>query len=169
MARITKSDSAPNDLTRVTLGSFDFEVPFETDNESVVADARANPFLSVEADEPAADPTAAVYDPNDPQRNPAADHLSALASDEAVQAADANEAAIRRAAYPDAPEIDPADAVAPSVRESVEATLRLSGVDEAAELPFQDAEETPAPFERSDTPAPPVVTAPTFTDDEEND
>lgn len=142
MARISKSDNAPKDDLHISLSAGEFDLKgtsavYETDDPAIIADARANPFLSVEEEVAGAATAVQAGDPLDPHFNPAADHLSAARSDEAVQAADENEARIKEATGADVT----APTEAPSVADSVEATLRASGVeDDQPAVPQQTAQ-----------------------------
>ena len=144
MARIVKSDSAPSDLSAVTLGQLTLEadqLPYETDDPSVLAAARGNRFVEIEEEQAEAPLTGAVEDdPFDPHRHPEADHLSAFASASAIKAAEANERAIRAVASPDQ-NIPVGDA--PTVKETVESTFVNVGVEDAPA--FADAPEPVEP------------------------
>lgn len=52
MAKIVKSDSAPEGPVKVSVGSISFEVPYETDDLDVIAFAEENEYLTVEHDKP---------------------------------------------------------------------------------------------------------------------
>lgn len=156
MATITKADGAPSGDLTLLLANEELTLSdggsVETDNEAVIANARSVPFLIVEVPAVPLDTKPANYDPNDPHQNPTADHLSTLASPEAVAAADANEAAIRKVNVA-------ADNVAsdetPSVGEVLTQELRASGVRTDPALPVQANESAPAaPASPPERPAP---------------
>lgn len=143
MATITKSADAPAGATSFSVGQINFTLDadqpeFVTEDQNVVASARANSFLSVKEDIPVANPNAPTPDQNDPQNNPEADHLSAQASQAAKDAAAANQAAI-------ADIVTGAQNVGagePTVAETVASTLDIIGVEAAPVLPVDEA---PAP------------------------
>lgn len=148
MARIVKAKDAPDDLSAVTLGQLTLEadqLPFDTDDASVLAAARGNRFVYVEEDEagPLTGPEA-VADPLDPHRNPEADHLSAFASKSAIEAAEANEAAIREVASP-YQNISTGDN--PTTAEAVQGAFDAVGVEDAPSFADAEAAETVAPEE----------------------
>lgn len=75
MAKIVLSDAAPEDVGTFSLGNAEpFEAPYETHDRDVLANARAHPWLTVEADE--------VEEVGglelDTRLTPAEDHLSSL-------------------------------------------------------------------------------------------
>lgn len=146
MAKVTKRSDAPNDVTAFSIGNADFELPrknsvYETDDPLIISSAKVNPFLEVEEDAPSAQPAeAAPRDALDPHVNPAADHLSVSGSQAAVEAATANETAIREAVGLDRSFRNSTEGE-PTVAESLAATLRNAGVTEDPQLPA-DAEET---------------------------
>lgn len=154
MAKITKSDHASKGPEHFSLGSAEFDLDsatdaYETSDPEILSNARANRNLHVEEDVVAPDPTAQSVDPLDPHRNPAADHLSSRGSDEAVSAADANEAAIQ-----DVVQVyKPAAGQAPSVTETLQATFDAVGAD-AAPQPQVPEDHTPAPDPAPPTPDP---------------
>lgn len=155
MARISKSDTAPEGDLHVSLGAAEFDLNgksavYETDDPAVIGDASVNSDLKVEVDTPKSDQRPADYDPQDPHDNPTADHLSAYGSQEARDAAAANERAIKEATGADIT----APSEAPSVAESVAATLEAVNVSAEPQLPPAD-EAKPA-----DTPAPSSATTP---------
>jgi hypothetical protein len=149
MAKISKSDAAPSGDLHVSLGRVDFDLTskkkvYETTDPTVISDARAHVFLSVEEDAPApVREEQADYDPNDPHDNPASDHLSIWASDEAVKAAAANEAAVRDAAglavHVSASGDAPDDV--PTVEETINETLDAVGSDASAEVPNDEKKD----------------------------
>lgn len=155
MARIVKASNAPDDLSAVTLGQLTLEadqLPFDTDDASVLAAARGNRFVEIEEEQAEASQTAAAaVDPYDPHRNPEADHLSAFASASAIKAAEANERAIREVA---SPYQNIATGEAPTTEESVKSTFENVGVEDAPSFP--DAE---APAETTDKPQAPEEAA----------
>lgn len=143
MARITKSDAAPADAKHFSLANVEFDLSgsaaYETDDSTVIANARSNPFLKVEEDTVAPAQQVAEVDPLDPHRNPSADHLSTLASPSAVKAAEANESAIREAAG-----LNDSFAVsdgAPTIAETLEATFETAAPDAEPKFPA-DAKST---------------------------
>lgn len=163
MARIVKAKDAPSDLVGVTLGQLTLEadqLPYETNDPSVLSVARSNPAVDVEEDEVTPTETAAeVSDPLDPHRNPAADHLSAFASEDAIKAAQENDAAIREVVSPYQNLADPAT---PTVEETVSATFDAVGVDAA---PVFASAETPAVNPVAPEEPAAEVTKPTWSED----
>lgn len=156
MAKITKSDRAPADVGTISIGSASFDLPrknsvYETDDPLVISSARANPFLSVEEDAPAAAPAdAPVADALDPHVTPQADHLSAYASQAAKDAAAANEAAIRESTGLDQTfRNDSADE--PTIQESLQATFDTLGIDTAPAVAVDAEEQAEQPAPTTDT------------------
>jgi hypothetical protein len=162
MARISKSDTAPKDAEHFSLGAVEFDLTdknttFETDDPAVIANARANPALSVKEDPQPVATLADAADPLDPHVNPAADHLSASASPEAIAAADTNEQAIKAASGGDVS----APTTAPTIEETLSATLTAAGVQDAPALPpVPEADAQPTASTPS-TPPPTSSTPPT--------
>lgn len=133
MATIKRAQDAPEDLTHFSLGQADFDLEgadasYETDDPSVIADANVNPFLTVEQEVAAPEEQPDERDPNDPHVNPAADHLSIWASQEAKDAAAANDAAIAKAAGVDRQRVTRNEGN-PSVAEAVGQTFETVEVD----------------------------------------
>lgn len=151
MATITKSADAPSDATSFSVGQITFTLDstqpeFVTDDQGVIASARANSFLSVKEDIPVVDPNVAPIDQNDPQNNPESDHLSAQASLAAKAAAASNQAAIAEIVTGE----QNVGAGEPTVAETVASTLDIIGVTTPAELP-----EEPVAAPAAATPATP--------------
>lgn len=99
MGTITFSPEAPaNEAVHFAFGNFDFDLApgksFETDEPELLRGAEASSWLSVKIEAPAA---TEVVEPDltDPHVNPAADHLSEWASQEAKSAAAKAEEAIQ--------------------------------------------------------------------------
>lgn len=158
MAKITKSAHAPSGELSVTNAGGSFTVSdggsYETSDVAVLSNVVSNPFLVVEFDKAETEETAEVKgDQNDPHVNPSADHLSSVASPEAVAAADANEKAIKEVVSPEV-EVTPN----PTVAEIQESFFDNNGIEAApvqatSEVPPPAEEPTPPPVEE---PAPPV-------------
>lgn len=154
MARITKSDRAPQEPLHFTFGTTEFDLAdagsvFETDDPSVIATARANMNLKVEDETSTTIVVAAEKDMLDPHQNPAADHLSAQASPAAVSAAVSNEKAIKAAAGLDI--TAPSDK--PTVPETLQAMFNAVGV-RGEPSTMESAAPTPEP---ATPPAPPAA------------
>lgn len=162
MAEISKSDTAPQDAEHFSLGAVEFDLndknaTYVTDDPAVIANARANPALVVKEDEQPVAATAAAADPLDPHVNPAADHLAATASPEAIAAADKNEAAIKEVTGADV--TAPSREDQPSIEETLNATLSAAGVQDAPALPPLPADDS-APTASTPATPPPAPPAP---------
>lgn len=146
MARITKNAHAPVDAESVSLGqaTFDFDSNggFDSDDPTVVSNARANPFLDVEEDVvDEGDPTTrADYDPNDPHDNPSADHLATEGSQAARDAAEANEEAVRESVGLAVPADRTDD---PTVEDTLNETFDVVAADGNPKLPEASQAVTP--------------------------
>jgi hypothetical protein len=75
MAKIILSDEAPSDAKSFSLANANFDVPYETNDTVIVANALAHPWLTVERDESAAESTF-----REPSVRPEDDALSATNS-----------------------------------------------------------------------------------------
>lgn len=172
MARITKSDTAPSEAKHFSLAQAEFDLAsasstYETNDRNIIAAADAHPWLDVETDPAPAD-AAAEPDPLDPHDNPAADHLSISASESAIEAARANNEAIRSVAQGDI--AAPTDQ--PTVEDAVRETLAVAAPD--AEPQFaddaQDTVATPAAAAApTSAPTPPAGSDDTSTSDDGSD
>lgn len=75
MAKIVLSDTAPSGQTQFSTAQAEFEVPYETSDPDILANARVHPWLEVVEDEPDGVQTPDVYvlpqttrfDANDPE------------------------------------------------------------------------------------------------------
>lgn len=141
MARITKADNAPRDIDRVSLASGTYELPIETDDPRLIAEAEGVSFLQVEGNVTEQEAAEATIDLNNPRENPAADHLSASAAPEAIEAARHNDALLTGSA--DQEQLADTREV-PSIADGLAETFESLGIDEAPALPFPDAQEAPA-------------------------
>ena len=117
MATISLNDDgkAVGEAVHVTLSSADFELAdgsatYETDDPALIREAKAHPWLTVEvpvddtAERQAERRREEAEASDDPFLNPSKDHLSAVASPEAVEAAAAESQRIREATAVDQPE-----------------------------------------------------------------
>jgi hypothetical protein len=160
-ATITKSSAAPTDAETFSIGQIDFNLndkspEFVTEDPSVIASAKANSFLTVVLAPEPVDPNAPIADPNDPQVNFEADHLSALASPASIAAATANQAAIEEITSGQ----QNVAADSPTIAETLNATFNAIGVQTAPVLPEAEAApaaSAPAPTVTSPTPTPAVA------------
>lgn len=161
MATITKSSSAPAGFTSFAVANqaFDVTKAVETTDGSVITYAENSPYLDVEipAQEKAADAPAV-----DPRTLPSADHLSSYASQESIDAAKANEAAIRKAVDRGLEQPEGVGEVIPPEQQQKE-TFATIGVD-AEPVPPVAAEPAATPTTTAaTTPAPAVPAAPAET------
>lgn len=143
MARITKSETAPAEAKHFSLAQVEFDLAgasstYETDDRNTIAAAVTHPWLDVEFDTAPTD-VVAEADPLDPHDNPAADHLSVSATEAAIDAARANNDAIRNVAQGDVA----APTEQPSVEDAVRETLEIAAPDAEAQF-AADAQETVA-------------------------
>jgi hypothetical protein len=156
MAKITKSAHAPSGDLLVTTAAGDFTVSdggsYETTDKAILDNVGGNNFLVVELDKAETAPAEELKgDQNDPHVNPSADHLSSLASPEAVAAADANEKAIRDTVSPEI-EVTPN----PTVAEIQESFFDNVGINADPVAPTENAPVEEAPKAEE----PPVEEAP---------
>lgn len=162
MAKLSKSSTAPMGPVHYTLGMYEFDLKdgndsYETSDSLLISAASLVPGLKVSVDTPPADPNTPVVDMLDPHQNPSADHLSIWASDSAVAAAAANDAAIKVVAGDSAVSSTPG----PSITEVLQNMLTASGSDSTAAT----ADVTPVSPTPDPTPAsPPAATAPDTTE-----
>lgn len=167
MATITKSASCPSEDVTFCFGPVTFSLTaaspsFVTTDQDVVASAKASEWLTVTEDVAAAAQEAHI-DLNNPHDNPAADHLSLSASPAAIEAANANQAAIDKAVGSLENTATVADL---SAAQSLAQTLTVMGVSSMS-VPFPDTTATttaPAPTTTTE-PAPTTssTSAPTTT------
>jgi hypothetical protein len=87
MARIEASDLAPEGTFKVSFAQGEYEVPFESDDPTVVANALSHPWLTVEAEAREVEQDNPFYEPYLPE-NEALSSFNSVANDpEEVQAA----------------------------------------------------------------------------------
>lgn len=142
-ATITKSSTAPAGDVSLSAGQITFTLndkstTYSTEDQSIISAALGSTTFDVKLPPPTVEEgTDTQSDPNDPRLHREADHLSAVASQETIDAADKNQQAID-----DVTVVKPETSPPPTVEQALEQQFVATGTDVGPDVPFA---ETAAP------------------------